>query len=334
MQAIRLTSGLVLLLVASLAAQPGALPQLTDAVKSNQHLQDGLVAYSRHDYKKAIPALKAALEDLKDEPGFELSTPWRVVVDSLGMAYGISGDLRNAKTIFDYGVSKDPTYPMFHYNLACTFAEMRDRDRAIAELKEAFKFKSNANPAEPMPNPATDDSFTRFLKDKTFLAALDEIQKADRMFPDRLDFSISRAPWALTVPAEGFRVSQNRRSSDGKEAYFLFSNEKTGITASIYIEPAVKCTDSPSCRDFVRRAQLAQTQGAENVSSAEIGTTSVFEYFLPSFQGIPVRQHNMFAEFVQDGVWVDLHISKAAYTEGDRPLFEGLVRSVTFEKKP
>src|SRR5215831_5512799 len=116
MQAIRLTGGLILLMAASLAAQSSALPQLAEAVKSNQHLQDGLVAYSRHDYKKAIPALKAALEDLKDEPGFELSRVWRAVVDNLGMAYGISGDLEKAKVIFDYGVSKDPTYPMFHYN--------------------------------------------------------------------------------------------------------------------------------------------------------------------------------------------------------------------------
>jgi hypothetical protein len=96
------------------------------------------------------------------------------------MAYGVSGDLKTAKATFDYGVSKDSTYPMFHYNLACTFAEMGDRDTTIQELTRAFALKANANPGEPMPNPGTDDSFRRFMKDATFQSVLKEIQTESR----------------------------------------------------------------------------------------------------------------------------------------------------------
>src|SRR5580658_10524064 len=46
-------------------------------------------------------------------------TTWRVLVDNLGMAYGITGDLSHAEDTFNYGRSKDPAYPMFYYNLAC-----------------------------------------------------------------------------------------------------------------------------------------------------------------------------------------------------------------------
>ena len=53
-------------------------------------------------------------------------TLWYVLIDNLGMSYGITGDLQEAKETFDYGVSKDPTYPLFYYNLACTYAEMND----------------------------------------------------------------------------------------------------------------------------------------------------------------------------------------------------------------
>ena len=73
--------------------------------------------------------------------------------------------------------------------------------------------------------------------------------------------------------------------------------------------------------------------GPKDVFSSEVGAVSVFEYFLPECRGIPVRQQNMYAEFVQDGFWVDLHISKAVYDKKDRKLFEALINSVTFERK-
>ena len=36
---------------------------------------------------------------------------WRVLVDNLGMAYGITGDLQHAEVTLNYGVSQDPSYP-------------------------------------------------------------------------------------------------------------------------------------------------------------------------------------------------------------------------------
>jgi len=313
-------------------AQSGQAPA-SPTVMANQHLRDGLLAFRQGDFKKAMPALKAALAELREEPGFETSVVWRVLVDNLGMAYGIGGDLKSAKATFDYGVSKDPNYPMFHYNLACTFAEMADRDKAIAELKTAFALKANSNPGESVPNPATDDSFARFLKDKTFLAALDDIKKAGRTFPDRLDFTVPAAPWVLTIPAGAFEMLETRKAPDGKQAYFMFSDNKTGMTASLYIEPVDKCTDSKSCRDLVRDGNLPRVTGPENVVSSEIGAVSVFEYLLPVAMGQSVRQQNFYAEFVQDGFWVDLHVSKVLYEPADRKLFEALVRAVVFEKK-
>jgi hypothetical protein len=157
-----------------------APPQMPPVAASNQHLRDGMASYMAHDYKKAIPDLQGALSELKTAAGFEGSVMWRVLVDNLGMAYGVSGDLKTAKATFDYGVSKDSTYPMFHYNLACTFAEMGDRDTTIQELTRAFALKANANPGEPMPNPGTDDSFRRFMKDATFQSVLKEIQTESR----------------------------------------------------------------------------------------------------------------------------------------------------------
>lgn len=141
-----------------------------------EYLREGSVFYLKDDYKKAIKPYQKALDLEKQTPTLD-NTLWRVLVDNLGMSYGITGDLTNAKETFEYGLSKDPDYPMFHYNMACTYAEMNDEDQAITYLKTAFKNKDNMIEGEEMPDPATDDSFTRFMKDEKFLKALKEIKQ-------------------------------------------------------------------------------------------------------------------------------------------------------------
>jgi hypothetical protein len=97
---------------------------------------------------------------------------WLILIDNLGMAYGISGDLPKAKATFEYGLSLEPTYPLFHYNMACAQAEGGDEAATIASLQRAFALRANIIPSESMPDPATDDSFQRFMKSPRFLAAL------------------------------------------------------------------------------------------------------------------------------------------------------------------
>jgi len=142
-----------------------------------KYLEDGSRYYLKHDFKGAIGPYAKALELEKKHPTLD-QTLWRVLIDNLGMAYGISGDLKSAKETFEYGLSKDEIYPVFYYNLACTYAEMNDLDGSIVNLKLAFKYKDNIIAGEQMPDPAQDDSFQRFLKNDRFIAALREIGQA------------------------------------------------------------------------------------------------------------------------------------------------------------
>ena len=91
------------------------------------------------------------------------------------MSYGISGDLKKAKETFEYGLSKDPKYPMFHYNMACTYAEMGDLDKTISYLSQAFEYKANVIKGEKMPDPWKDSSFQRFINNDKFVKALKEL---------------------------------------------------------------------------------------------------------------------------------------------------------------
>ena len=147
------------------------------AKETMQYVSQGSAVYLKRDYKQAIHLYSKALELEKREPTLEKNI-WRVLVDNLGMSYGISGDNKKAKEIFEYGVSKDANYPLFYYNLACAHAEMNDLDNAIKNLKVAFQYQANMIPGERLPNPATDDSFSRFLTNEKFRQILEEIGRA------------------------------------------------------------------------------------------------------------------------------------------------------------
>lgn len=137
---------------------------------------EGNAHFVHDEYRKAVGPYSKALELEKQNPRLPRQL-WRVLVDNLTMSYGITGDLRRAKETAEYGLSKDPDYPMFHYLLANTYAEMDDLDNAILYLRQAFARRQNVNKGEQMPDPATDDSFKRFMKNEKFLAALKEIQE-------------------------------------------------------------------------------------------------------------------------------------------------------------
>jgi len=137
-------------------------------------LEEGSRFYLVGNYKKAIPPYQKALDREKANRTVSQAI-WRVLVDNLGMSYGISGDLEKAKDTFEYGLSKDPKYPMFHYNMACTYAEMNDVDKTIEYLKRAFEYKDNMIKGERFPDPWGDDSFQRFMNNEKFVNVLKEL---------------------------------------------------------------------------------------------------------------------------------------------------------------
>ncbi|HEY0426245.1 MAG TPA: DUF4019 domain-containing protein [Pyrinomonadaceae bacterium] len=149
----------------------------------------------------------------------------------------------------------------------------------------------------------------------------------------KVSFTVAEAPWSFILDAEGFTIDQQKIKPDGKNAYFLLNNEKTGVTFSLFIEPAVNCKTSEACRDMVYQKGNPAWENSQNVVQSKIGDISYFEFLIPSFQGQPIRQQNMYAEFVTDGYWIDLHISKTLYKKEDRALFERIVKSAKFEAK-
>jgi hypothetical protein len=134
------------------------------------------ILYNAHLYKAAAPIFETALAQLKQAPGVDVSTMKRVVTDQAGMAYGMSGNIKKARTIFENGIGEDPGYPMYYYNLACADAEEKNLDDARKHLREAFDRKTNVLHGESMPDPTTDDSFLPYRDNKDFWALLEGLR--------------------------------------------------------------------------------------------------------------------------------------------------------------
>ena len=150
----------------------------------------------------------------------------------------------------------------------------------------------------------------------------------------RIGFTVPNAPWTMTLPAGNFAVGQEKQKLDGSSGYFFLTDERLNLNVSFYIEPVSSCKNSKACRDMIWKMGNPSWEDPKNFVSSQIGDVSYFEFLIPSFRDQPVQQQNMYAEFVVDGFWVDLHISKILYKREDHELFEQLVKAIKFEPKP
>jgi len=141
---------------------------------SMQLFQQGSRYFLAQQYREAIGPYQQALDIEKASPMLEKKL-WYVLVDNLAMAYGITNDLENSQKVLAYGISKDPSYPLFYYNLACIAGEKGDSQSAKANLKLAYERRSHALPGETIPDARTDDSFQKLMQEKDFRQFVDSL---------------------------------------------------------------------------------------------------------------------------------------------------------------
>ncbi len=140
------------------------------------------ILYQARMYKAAAPTFETALAKLREDPGAaarmmkDTKTATRVVTDQAGMAYGMSGDIQKARSLFEKAIVEDPDYPMYYYNLACADAEEKNLSGARNHLQQAFARKANVIAGEAMPDPTKDDSFLPYRDNKEFWAFLETLQ--------------------------------------------------------------------------------------------------------------------------------------------------------------
>ena len=131
----------LLALILSSANFANPLPQTKAAnspsTSSAAFFANGNAYFLMHDYDKAIGPYQEALELEKKDQNLD-NTKWRVLVDNLAMAYGITGKLAAAEEVLKYGISKDPSYPMFYFIMADDYAGKKDLDNTVRYLRLAL----------------------------------------------------------------------------------------------------------------------------------------------------------------------------------------------------
>ncbi len=134
------------------------------------------ILYQEQQFKAAAPLFERALSLLGRSHEKDQTTMKRILTDQAGMAYGESGDIGKARSIFENAIAEDPDYPLYYYNLACADAEENNLPGAQKHLREAFDRKANVLRGETMPDPTTDDSFTPYRQNREFWSFLESLQ--------------------------------------------------------------------------------------------------------------------------------------------------------------
>jgi hypothetical protein len=165
------------------------------------------------------------------------------------------------------------------------------------------------------------------------LVLLEVLAVAQTVSEDRVEFTVIQAPWMVSLDSKNLEIKDQQVKHDNQSGYYLLYNEKQNLTVSLFIEHAVKCKTSDECRDFVLNTGNPEWGKVQDLVKSKIGGFSYFEFFRPTVQNQPLQVLDMYAEYVADGYWVDLHISKILYNKADHLLFENLIKSIRFVSK-
>jgi tetratricopeptide (TPR) repeat protein len=124
------------------------------------------VEWDKQQLRGAAKAYASALKlvDSSDDP-----VKWRrVTTDQLSMSLGMSGDLQGSRAVNQAAIERDPTYPLYYYDLACADAESGDPAAARFHLQQAFDRRANTLKGETFPDPTNVDSLKKLKGDKDF----------------------------------------------------------------------------------------------------------------------------------------------------------------------
>jgi tetratricopeptide (TPR) repeat protein len=141
---------------------------------SSTLMAQGNEQYVLHNYSDALKYYQRAFDLEKANRTFDKDL-YLDLIGRLAFSYRLSGNLPKARDTLQYGLSQDAEYPIFHYDMACVYAQTGKLDETLGELREAYKYKANVSPAEMPPDPTEDSCFQKFASDPKFTDAVQRL---------------------------------------------------------------------------------------------------------------------------------------------------------------
>lgn len=150
---------------------------------------------------------------------------------------------------------------------------------------------------------------------------------------DQIQVTTPTAPWTLVFEGKNLSLRDVKIKATEGSGYFLMLDNANEVNFSLYIEPVDKCKTAEECRDYVLGLGNPGWGKYQDLAKGKVGDFSYFEFFRPEIEGQPIKMFDMYAQYVEKGYWIDLHISKAVYKKEDHVLFENLIKGIKFVPK-
>lgn len=156
--------------------ESGLQAQAQTQENSSSLMAQGNELYAQANYGGALKFYKKAFDLEKKNKTFDKDL-FLDLISRLGFCYRMNGNLPEARQTLDYGLSQNAEYPLFHYDMACVYAQMGKLDESLGHLREAYKYKANASPGQMPPDPTEDACFQKFANDPRFTDAVQKLQQ-------------------------------------------------------------------------------------------------------------------------------------------------------------
>jgi hypothetical protein len=143
-----------------------------------------------------------------------------------------------------------------------------------------------------------------------------------------LEVSLPSLPWGLVFDAPGF--TQHISEIQGRRRYFLADNDTNGFAVSVFLEPTTTPPPPEECERSLKATasrNATSTTPLQGVRYRKNGDMQILEYTLPESGGIPLKQRNIFACIPKDDAYIDIHVSKALFTDADQAVVDKLLQS-------
>lgn len=132
---------------------------------------------------------------------------------------------------------------------------------------------------------------------------------------------LSGNAWKVSVPRQDWLIVNEKRSGTD-QVYYMMASAARQMNFSVFIERSNKCQTPATCMDLVlSNPTYKDRQGQEQ---SELGKFKVVQFWIEApYNGMTIKQRNVYAEAYIDGFWVDVHVSVAGRDVPDaKPLMD------------
>lgn len=142
--------------------------------------------------------------------------------------------------------------------------------------------------------------------------------------------TIPEKNWLLEINLPDFVVTRNAVSSDNESGRLDAIIESEGYMLTImWVKTAEKGT-SKDLRDLAANNLKQSPVEKDGFTQSDYKDFPMLEYLVKEFRGVKLNQKHYNGYIAKDGVWIDIHLSKAAFKTGDEKRFFAMLDSVKF----